>query len=391
MNFPAILRKVKSSGAFNDFDPPIAEIPLEDVKREINTATIHTAPNLAYALGDLETAKNQPHMDLRVPRYPGDQVLRFAAPVISVLSVHIPQALMDAQHKAFFDAIRLYMPDQDMAEWTRHYFNGDFLASASFAKLAGDITFRDPYSRRIDRATLDNDLSFKLDDLGRTVCDRRVFTQNELIETVRVSKDHPALIIAVLAFQANFLEYITEFGTASETSENILDPRDRERAVKFSKNLKRQYLTDNFVGNMLPAIIICHRTHDPNYAEAFTEKDFTEAVHFINKNGAFRHDIETPDKKTTVKLSCPFQQMFTKTSKISLKDDILGKDGSSLFQIYQSINDQIAAGHAPALKAVGLFKDKAMAMLQSVQEHTDSWTGAALDCEPNPPRGIRPR
>lgn len=370
MDFLDILKKVKEGGAFKDYDPPLSTLSLEDVKAEIAAAVLPETPNPAYGDGDLEMAKKQLGMELRIPAYPGDQVLRFAAPVITGLGVHIPQELMDAQGKAFFDAIRLYMPDPDMLKWVGHYFGGDFLASEGFHTLAKAITYRDPNSPRIDRATLDNELSFKLDDERRVVRDRRVFTKDEIAEAIHFSKNDPSLMMAVIAFQSLFMQYMNEFANAVEHSDGILNEQERQRAGKFAANLKRQYMTDNFVGNMLPAIVIHHRAHDSEYKEPFTLDDFSKGLHFINMNGSFRHDVETPDGQAKVKLACPFQQMIYKTSRISKEGHPHAAEGTTIYNVYLAVKEALAKENPAALGAADMFIAKAYTMLETMETGT---------------------
>lgn len=357
MNFIDVLTDIRANGAFadKDYTTIAGDVDIEGLREAIRSAEIPPGNNPGFGPGDLQTAKAQPDMTLGIPKYPGNQVLRHAHPVASRegLGVVVFQGLIDAQREAFADGMRLYMPLRHMKQWVKEYFGGDFIASEAFQTLARIITYRNPYSPRIDRATLDDELSFDLSHPERVSRERKVFTRKELTHAIR---QPPSVAIAVLAFQSLFLQYIIELGKVIETDNVILTPEEKYRGARFVANLKRQLATDNFLGNLLPGITVNHAVKKhPTYIEA----DFTAGAKLTDKNGAFVHDVVQSDG-STLHLECPFKRTLLNVSKISLDGASGGSPaGVLLAQIYQIMDVSERNGTEAVRALVKVFQVKA--------------------------------
>lgn len=317
VDFDALVKRMKTDGAFDDYPKPLGTTNAASVGQGFHN-----------------------------PRFPGDRSYGLGARQIKEGVANIPQDLVDAQNTSTKDAIKHYMPDEQIGKWMHEYFTGDFMGSKSFRKHVSDIH----HIQYQPFAMLEGQHTMKLDAKERHRDDRKMFTPEELALALEVSKKQPALAIAVMGYQTSFIGYLDKLeGAIGRSTE--LDKKQRKNGKEAVHWLRDLWRNASFYSVILPAVATHYvQNHNGNMDEKLTQKDFNDGMQFISRNGAFHQVVPYADNSGQVDVKCSAHRILNKTSAIAIGDGAEAPDahspmvpqlGTALFHIYREVDKTI--------------------------------------------------
>lgn len=317
VDFDSLVKRMKAEGAFDDYPQPLGSTNAASLNRGFHN-----------------------------PRFPGDRCYGLSVRLIKDAPVNLPQDLVDAQNTSTKDAIRHYMPDEQIGKWMHEYFTGDFMASRPFRSHVSDIH----HIQYQSFAMLDSQHTMRLDAKERQRNDRKMFTPEEFQLTLQVSQKQPALPIAVMGYQASFIAYLDKLDGAIGRSTE-LDKQQKKKGKEAVHWLRDLWRNASFYSVILPAVATnYYQNHNGNTDEKLTQKDFNDGMQFISRNGAFHQVVPYSDNSGQVEVKCSAHRILSKTSAIAIGDGADAPDahapmvpqlGTTLFHIYREVDKTI--------------------------------------------------
>lgn len=325
----------------------------------------------AGAFTPYENPMDATHIDPQLTpiRMPGDTAYNNGPMWLQKFEVNLPEQLIKEQRKSFVDAINIYFPTALVGRWMHQYFADDFLNSHSYRLV--DKETRLPKLEYMKGGfftkPLDDKFSFKLDIPERAVRNRQLFTYREMETALKVLEAHPELTVAMEAYQAAFVGMVMKMEGAVQYHDDQSNPAEKEQATKILESLRRQYVTNNFMDNFLPAIALYYNhNHGGDLSAKPTKEDISEGMKFAWKNGAFVNDVKAPDRQMRG-FSCPAKSSIMLHSANPLvSEDIetnplnVGMDaGAAISHIHDRVAELMEKDDPAVAKALESAKVKA--------------------------------
>ena len=152
-------------------------------------------------------------------------------------------------------------------------------------------------AERIGSRFQDAELSFQVKGVDRRSHVRALYTRDEQIAALQLARDHPSVVLAIIAYQSVIQDYLAALRAAFDAIAGE-SPSIRDGLGDFDKYIK-EWASPNFTVELVPALAIFLRLREDS-SEGITQERaidaelFRDAVNFIVANGAFRHWIMIP-------------------------------------------------------------------------------------------------
>ena len=287
---------------------------------------------------------------LRNPIHMGDKAYRHGPDELKHSTIQIPQALIDAQHQSFRDALSTYMPTPVLMQFMCSYFQSDFFDNISFYELRSQWlpsidTSRPRYKREPHAPWYQ---SFSIDGSKRKSLRRRYFTEIEVHVVQSICKKRPELLATTMAYQASVMSYFNHLQAVIEQDET-LSGAERERALKIHGELKNPWSANNFSIELLPAICLAYFQRDPSLKSEPMADDFERGMRFALKIGLFQHHYPKSDG-TVGEFKCPAMTTITTTSMGHAGDEACQRpaEGKKLGGLFAMIYGRVKQLGLPA-------------------------------------------
>jgi hypothetical protein len=268
------------------------------------------AEAIAVGLFDADTAATRKNL-LAIAQHRRHPVTLLDVPygngprAIEVFQQDVPEESVYAVRHNYTEANKLLVPHDQVSQ----YFQERLLADDLF-KSRSLGTLVDGYQAPgIDgyEATGNNalsgirykadDLSFRVNGVDRTTHDRYLYTRAEQVAGLQLADRQPAVVLAILLYQAVLQDYLRGIGDALSRIAQQPDSRLTRKDLTDFEGYMEPWRGSSFTHELVPALAIFqqHRVDAGIAEEQSIDRDvFATAVRFIIENGAFRNWVIVP-------------------------------------------------------------------------------------------------
>jgi hypothetical protein len=230
------------------------------------------------------------------PQYPTDLAYFHGPYILERDKMDLPQTIIDAQHQSFRDAIKLYMPYDQVAQHICTFMQKDFTFDPVFKKAAlqniNALPKREP-STIFRNNRLDQKLSYQFDHPDHKTTRRHYFTSEEIETAHEVCKRYTSISMSVAAFQAGCIDYLQNLEYAFVRHPDF-EKDVKARARTIITTLKTQWSTSNFASDIIPFIALAYHARDPSLESPVEEQDYQNGYSLGLRMGLFRNHIQSP-------------------------------------------------------------------------------------------------
>lgn len=297
---------------------------------------------------------------------------KYPTEMLDVPYIHGPWAIQrveeDVKEEAVF-AVRknfiaannlLLPPEQVLRYFHQRFYDSDVFSSDALERVVDDYS---PHSLDT-RFREESSLSFQTQGVDRKVHDRILFTEEEKVAGLELTKDHPEVVLTILTYESVLQDYFQELRGALVATAQRSMSEVTEKNLEGYDTYAKQWATDNFTHELLPALALFYRQKkekNPTMSEdeIISQDVFQDAVNFIIANGAFRNWVEVPahvaldGKERTNHFLCP--------AVGTIRDQLL--DGALLGKINKIINEKVLEGDMQVVDYADTIRAKTVEMI----------------------------
>lgn len=269
----------------------------------------------------------------RFPEFPGDESYGNGPMVLARFEEDLPQELIKVQSQSISDALKIFMPPQQVARHMCTFIQSDFQDTAfyqtrleEYAKRPinpkEEADFRQSWGSFSSGEYPKEELSCDYNKSHRLTGYRINYTLQELGIAKKVIDEKPEVLQTVCAFQAgceDFLENLSEGVRQADIA-----GQEKKRMLDICKSLKDSWDTNNFLREMLPAMALAYHERDPSHTSESMPQDFNRGFEIAMNLGLFRNKEKAPRDSLN-----PGERSFSCPARATI-GGVMARDGESL-------------------------------------------------------------